>query len=263
MIIREAIDSDYIFIENILFSSFLSKFQKLLSLPEKEIYSFLKTSWILSVTKNCKDYIVEEDSIIMGVIRLNILHKDFKNEISIKKHFNFVKIYKKLWFIKMIKFLCAVMILSSNNSKGKCYIEHIAVWEAARWKWVWTKLLEYWEKIATQYNQNKYTLYVAGDNRAKKLYERLGFRIIYQENSILTQYLFWYQSWFYMGKNLQKNSKRNINFDTLWFLWFFGFIFFLRWENVWWFFIWEHGNYFVLLNFLWLLFFMYFIPRND
>jgi hypothetical protein len=165
-----------------------------------------------------------------------------------------------IWFLKTFKLFFWLVILSSHNNKWNCYIEHIAVSEEYRWKWIWTKLLVFWENVAKKYNQNKYTLYVAWDNKAKNLYERMWFELISSDSSLLTKYLFWYKDWIYMEKNIKNVTTEKYIFNKYWYLWFFGFIFFFKLDNILLFLNWEINNYFVLFNFLWLIFFLYFLP---
>ncbi len=85
-----------------------------------------------------------------------------------------------------IKGFIKALILSTWEHKvsaGEIYIDSLAVNESARGKKIGTKLIDCIENYAKQNNYKKITLDVIGINiRAKKLYERIGFKVTKEQN---------------------------------------------------------------------------------
>jgi len=245
----------------ILAEAFAAKFKRFVSLSQSELSQLLAEPWIFDGWKDTVDYAAYEGKMLLGIMRLHcqwVKHgKQKASKVSWGQLMNKYGMKNVLWLF------IASYILWSRTKKTDCYIEHIAVWSNARGKGIGTQLLDFWEDIAKKYRKEFYTLYVAGDNRAKDLYEKMWFETISEDTSLITKFLFGHDTFVYMKKPITSLIKKSqtSKFHPHWYLGCIGFVFFFKIHVI---LAYFEGSWSILslLHFLWLLWFLYFLPQQ-
>ncbi|AIO18008.1 Acetyltransferase (GNAT) family protein [Candidatus Izimaplasma bacterium HR1] len=176
-VIREYQEEDYeqvTILANQLFHSIFSPF---IGTPFEKGAAFIKDFGLINKAYNDGLYVVELDSSITGVMKLNAT--EIKNEgmsISLKK------VFKEYGFLKVIK---AFMLFKALNVKIACdelYVDYLVVDENFRSKGNGTALLNFGKNLAIEMNKKRFSLNVLDSNpRGRQLYERFGF-IFIKEN---------------------------------------------------------------------------------
>ncbi len=128
---------------------------------------------LLNLSYNPEDcFLAIEDNKLLGVLAFQTKKSTF---LSITMS-NLVKIYG---IVKGIFKAFTLSILDYECKSDEFYIDAIAVTEDSRGKKVGTKLLNYAFQFAVEQGFNSVSLQVVETNlKAKKLYERLGFRVV-------------------------------------------------------------------------------------
>lgn len=186
----------------ILTWSFQNKFQNLTGLSMEKLPDFVKRTGVILSEPFEGYFVAEEEKKILGVMVL-----EWKNQIRPKEKIKILDPAKYgLW--PTLKFLFGLLLLSSSQKKGECYIEHIAVRADARGKGVGSSLLEYGRSFAQSKGFSKYSLHVAATNKgAVRLYERVGFRTVELKKSMLTKWLFDIGKWHYMTASIKEEKE--------------------------------------------------------
>ena len=260
IVIRPFISSDYSQVVDILIVSFGSKFKKLTNLTTDELKSLMMDALLFDNQPQDGFFVATIKNEVVGVVKTAYSNK---TKIKNTKKASFFYLVKKYGLGNVVKLNFAMILLSDSTNRGEYYIEHIAVSETARGYGIGTRLLE---KVFEEANLieeiEKVTLYVAGTNqRAVDLYERLGFKTTKKRKSLLTHFFFKNRTWYFMSKYLDSGSKPKLTWNKYWWLGilgFIGFVYIKDIRNV----IIHGGNFLVLLNLLWFLWFKYFIPSR-
>lgn len=172
----------------ILFDSFEAKWLRLV-----KPYSFEKFCKLYnSLTSREEYYRVVWDNQLAGVFSLSGNFSETKPIKGIKKQYSNWR-----WYI-------GAELLSDKVTKTECYISCLAISQEFRSKGLGKACLDYIEERAIKREAvTSVTLFVAKDNKqAVKLYQREGFLITGQVNSLLTSYFLGEGSWFKMKKEL-------------------------------------------------------------
>ena len=246
-------------VSDILFEAFHSKFKRLTSLDGEQLRDFVQK--LAPVECNEGTWVAEADGQIVGVISLkwkNMKKGRPANPIQLRSVVN------EYGLINVIRFLVGMALLQESLSAEECYIEYIAVSPSARGTGVGHQLLEFGEKLASEQQLSRYTLYVAISNpRARDLYQRVGFGVTNKVTSLLTKLFVNERGFYYMVKPLAEKAVgvRTWRLKKHWGLGIFGFIGFFALPGVW---MWLQGEGSAshLLGLLWFLFFDYFIPER-
>jgi len=107
----------------------------------------------------------------------------------------------------VFKLLFGLWLLEYRPKPGECYIEHIAVMPGFQGMGIGTRLLEFGEEFARSNEFERLTLHVASSNeRAIRLYMKMGFRTMGVTRSLITRHLFDISEWHYMGKYLKPRT---------------------------------------------------------
>ena len=146
-------------------------------------------------------YIVAEDnSGILGVMVMK-----WKGQERPKFKLEFVKTARKYGWLRLTRLLFGATILEPSPKKGECLIDRVAVRTDTRGRGVGTILLEHGKELATQKGFKKLILYVTSNNEAVRLYERLGFKILKTQKSLLTEWILGSKEWHYMSYRIGGN----------------------------------------------------------
>lgn len=252
--------ADYSQVVNILILSFESKFKKLTNLETNDLKSYMMDALLFDNQPQDGYFVATIKNEVVGVVKIA-----YSNKAKIKNtnKTSFFYLVKKYGLGNVVKLNFAGILLSNSTHKGEYYIEHIAVSETARGYGIGTLLLEKVFEEAKRIEEiTKVTLYVAGTNqKAVTLYERLGFKTTKKRKSLLTHLFFKNRTWYFMSKYLNSESKPQLTLNKYWWLGilgFIGFVYFNDISNV----LINGGNFLVLLNLLWFLWFKYFIPSR-
>ncbi|MFQ5853183.1 MAG: GNAT family N-acetyltransferase [Candidatus Binatia bacterium] len=185
-------------IADIMAWSFKDKFQRLAPLPQDDMSDFLAKAGVIYPSP-FPGYLVAEDEgqgEVLGVMVLKWAKQDrppAKPEWSKAGKYGWIKLGKLLIGLSLL--------VESNPHDGECYIEHITVRADARGAGIGTQLLEFGKAFTVQNGFKEYTLHVAASNESViKLYEKLGFKIVRRERSLLSKWLFDIEEWYYMSQ---------------------------------------------------------------
>ncbi|WP_273326863.1 GNAT family N-acetyltransferase [Vallitalea guaymasensis] len=161
-------------ISEIFLDGFYSKVKNLIDLPDEHKIDFLRDFGILGAEYKEGHFIAEVDGDIIGLMLLRWVGQRKQNSRQLK----FSQLVKKYGFIPTIKTMAKIIILNHDPKKGEIYIEHIAVSEKARGLGIGSILIEKAFNTAKSMKDiHKVGLAVIEENnRAHKLYKRLGFQ---------------------------------------------------------------------------------------
>lgn len=116
-------------------------------------------------------------------------------------------LFKELSFKSFVKILLFFGSLSHEKKENEIHIDFITVSKEYRGTGNGTELIELVKNSADQ--SQFVTLYVSkNNNAARKLYERLGFRIVKEGTSIAGRHLHGINQWYFMEwKGIDNNEK--------------------------------------------------------
>lgn len=258
--IRPYRSSDYEDVLNILVDSFANKFENLRNLNPDSLKSLLKDVGFVSQEPNDGYLVATTNNDVLGVMSLTC---DNHKKKKTKRNKSFIELMKIHGFINIIGLYAKMMILNNPPAKNACYIDHIAVSAHARGLGVGKTLLrKAFEIIENDPSIDRLTLHVAKENPALKLYEREGYVVIKEFNSRLMKRMFNKRHWLYMASYKNENNKNTYQFKNTWYLGFLGLIVFFSIDSILGVFT-NNEPPLQLLNLLWCLWFIYFIPERQ
>ncbi len=196
---------DFTFASQLILEAFKAKVHHLIPLSDAEILELIKEIGYFSNNKYTNVYVAVVNDNVVGLLTLTFGKTAPRNyevqHAQSKKHSPFYFI-KKYGFKKTIRMLIGLLVLEQKVLLNECYIESLSVAASARGLGIGTRLVEFGESlIKDNLDFTHYSLHVVGSNdKAKALYERLGFRVVSTENSHLTQNLFGEKVIYYMQK---------------------------------------------------------------
>lgn len=169
--IRDFRNDDLKQVADIMVSGFKDKFRSLTSLPPDEMLGLLMDTGMICPYPYPGYVVAEDNSEILGVMMLK-----WKGQERPKFKLEFFKTAGKYGFLRLTKLLFGYTFLEPSPKKGKCFGERLVIRADARGRGIGTGLLEYGRELAVRNGLKEVTLYVVSTNeRAVKLYERLGF----------------------------------------------------------------------------------------
>ncbi|WP_052712080.1 GNAT family N-acetyltransferase [Domibacillus indicus] len=184
----------------LLMEGFAGKFQTL-KLPKREHEYLLHCLAEHILKKHRENLLVIRDKSIQGILLIKP-KKWYLREFS-------NLLLKQLSFKSFVKALLFFGALHHDKKENEIHIDFITVSEASRGAGVGTKLIELVKNSAGQ--GQFITLYVSKTNTAaRKLYERLGFRIKKEGASKVGRHLHGINQWYFMewkGSNTNEKER--------------------------------------------------------
>lgn len=201
--VEEYQNKDFESVVALLVHSFKSKFCHRQNLSVHDIKDILYASWDLKAGDPAYlHFVAKQNQNIAGVILIRCSKKEKGNKripiISLCQRYGVINIV--LLFFKML--------LLDVNTPNECYIEHIAVNEALRGKGIGMLLLQHAEQALLDRGYTSWSLAVAGENSAKHLYSRLGFKEIKKIKSPLKGFFVGTFQWTFMQKDFYPELER-------------------------------------------------------
>lgn len=120
-------------------------------------------------------------------------------------------LFRKFGYMRVLRVIASLQLLDYSPQAGECYIDHIAVLPFSRNQGIGRLLLQWAQHDTAQHHKfGCLTLHVAGGNQqARSLYERVGFRVKKTTRSSLSSLLLGEQEWHYMvWMNSQSDKRR-------------------------------------------------------
>jgi ribosomal protein S18 acetylase RimI-like enzyme len=245
----------------VLLSSFHRKFSLMKQFSkEKQIQLLIDASFIHDHAFD--GYLVaESDGSVVGVMLLK--WRGQKRGTS-RHSVSFFQLWKNYGLWPLIQLYLISLLLKEGVTKDECYIEHIAVIEAARGLGIGTALLEYSLDYTKETLGLKATsLHVAFSNTlAQALYERVGFTVRKEKKSRLTKLVLHERTWNYMRFDHDENRQESrFVMKSGWWLGFIGFLGIPYINNLLLFFKGE-APAIAVIGLLWFFMFSLFIPEK-
>lgn len=191
--IRPFEESDALAVNRILAGSFFSKIHSLTGLSEEKAVLLAEDAKIFP-ERSISGYFVAE---YMGEIAGAILLK-FTGQDRPKEKISIFPVAKKHGIFKTVKLLYGFSVLVESVRPEECYIEFLATDKKFRGKGIATVLIRHAGEFAEKNGFEEFTLYVAGNNSARGLYEHLGFKEQSSYKSLITKFIFGIDTWVYM-----------------------------------------------------------------
>lgn len=200
--IRNFRPSDLERVAEIMALAFEGKFQSLAPMPREEMPRFLIETGVIYSSPFPGYVIAEVEGEVRGVLALKWAgQKRPPGEYPIRRAAS------KYGWRKVLKLFLGLWLLEYRPKPGECYIEHIAVMPGFQGMGIGTRLLEFGEEFARSNEFERLTLHVASSNeRAIRLYMKMGFRTMGVTRSLITRHLFDISEWHYMGKYLKPRT---------------------------------------------------------
>jgi len=200
--IRNFRPSDLERVAEIMALAFEGKFQSLAPMPREEMPRFLIETGVIYSSSFPGYVIAEVEDEVRGVLALKWAgQKRPPGEYPIRRAAS------KYGWRKVLKLFLGLWLLEYRPKPGECYIEHIAVMPGFQGMGIGTRLLEFGDEFARSNEFERLTLHVASSNeRAIRLYMKMGFRTMGVTRSLITRHLFDISEWHYMGKYLKPRT---------------------------------------------------------
>ncbi len=186
MKIRPYCVNDYDDVVNIMLEAFSKKISKFTNLTAAENVSLFKDLGISDFKETNSLLVAELDGQVAGAISL-IWHGLKSTTRKSKKNNRYL--IKTYGFLNLTKFIIGLLCLDAGSHKGECYVDYIAVAEGFRGRGIGTLLLDAGESFAIKACIDTYSLNVIGSNKAKELYEKVGFKVTRTSRSILNKWI--------------------------------------------------------------------------
>ncbi|AYV69752.1 hypothetical protein C2I06_24590 [Niallia circulans] len=182
----------------LLMEGFAGKF-KTLNLPNREYEYLLHCLAEHILKKHSENLLIIKNENIQGILLMKP-KKWYLGEFS-------NLLFKELSFKSFVKILLFFGSLSHEKKENEIHIDFITVSKEYRGTGIGTELIELVKNSADQ--SQFVTLYVSkNNNAARKLYERLGFRIVKEGTSIAGRHLHGINQWYFMEwKGIDNNEK--------------------------------------------------------
>lgn len=193
--IRNFQNDDLKQVADIMVSGFKDKFRSLTSLPPNEMLGLLMDTGMIYPYPYPGYIVAEDNSGILGVMMLK-----WRGQERPKFKLEFIKTARKYGWLRLTRLLFGSTILEPSPKKGECLVDRVAVRTDTRGRGIGTGLLKHGKELAAQNGLKEVTLYVVSTNeRAVKLYEKLGFKILKTQKSLLTEWILGSREWHYMS----------------------------------------------------------------
>jgi ribosomal protein S18 acetylase RimI-like enzyme len=208
IIVRNFTEQELYQVAEILLSSFYTKFSLMKQFSKEKQIQFLIDASFIEDHPFDGYLVAESDGNVVGVMLL----KWRGQKRGIPRHrISILRLLKNYGLRPLIKMFLLVLFLGEGSKKNECYIEYIAVKEAARGFGVGTTLLEYGLHYTKEIlGLHSTSLYVASSNvLAQSLYERIGFKVEKENKSRLTKLVLHERTWNYMRFEHDENQKKS------------------------------------------------------
>ena len=190
-------DRDFHEVISLLVNSFESKLSQRQNLPLHCVEEIMQIVWdIKAYNPDYLNLVVKENGKVAATILIR-LRKSQKRQ----KKLPFFTLCRRYGF-RNILFLSFQLAALDSVNPDDCYLEHIAVDSVWRGKGLGTMLISYAEELLISQGFTSLSLAVAESNKAKYLYERMGFQAIHRIHSRSKGKFLGISNWVFMRKNL-------------------------------------------------------------
>ena len=199
--IRNPTKQESVFLVDILLDTFSDKFSHIFNNDLEKGRSVITKFYEEITDKELTTYFIAvEDNSVLGAIHLTY-HDAPESSDSVS---SIVHIFQTLGIFRGISATVAFALMDSKDfNKNSCYVDFLGVLPTSQGKGIGSKLMEKANEFAKSKNFPLLSLSVIGRNTgAIRLYEKLGFKIIKKNSSILTRLLYGFSDFFYMEKTL-------------------------------------------------------------
>jgi ribosomal protein S18 acetylase RimI-like enzyme len=197
ILIRDFKPHDLSQVANILASSFLEMYNKIVKLQEVELANFIIETGEVPPDSYPGYIVAEENGEIQGLVILSWFKQEKPKLVT-----KISKIFHYGWITAM-KLLIMRYLFPEKPKRGACHVSLIAVLKKARGKGIAAKLLEQGRIIALANGLNKYTLNVDSTNKvAYRLYQKMGFEIEKKYHNLIARWVLDEKEWYFMSKKL-------------------------------------------------------------
>lgn len=175
----------------LVMEGFASKFVRV-KLNDRQLMELTQLVWRFpNARSQNRQYVAEVAGQFAGTMSL------VRENTSDEEGISLIQLGRQFGWANVMGLLTCYSVLEHNVASGEVYIDHIVSSPAMRGRGVGTRLLEMAKQSLGE--GERLTLYVAESNpEAKKLYERLGFRVVKKQKSHLKKMLIGEEGWYFM-----------------------------------------------------------------
>jgi ribosomal protein S18 acetylase RimI-like enzyme len=196
VLVRPFMDGDAEDVARAFSKAFADKMRTLSGVPEKDWVDLLLESGVLPLVEAEGNLVAEVDGAVVGVMSLDWRGRTVPPVEPRPRSGRY-----SWWLLRKVRF--GQWVLDQSAGPGEAYIKFIGVDHGAQGRGAGTALLHRGEAIARKRGLGRYVLYVAsGNDGARRLYERTGFREEGRIRSRTTRRLFGISEWVRMVKAL-------------------------------------------------------------
>lgn len=167
-------------------------------------YNIIDDIGIINLSTEGRYFVAVEEGRVLGVLVLGTSKQLFKENLNIST----TEFIKRYGILGVFKSLLLKVVFKHEIKPEEMYLNSIGVSSDARGKGVGSILLEFAKNRASEFGYDYLSLSVMLENeKAKKLYENVGFNVVKSEKSTLLKILTGYTG--YHGMECRFTSSTN------------------------------------------------------